>query len=210
MAEKESIEEYKKNNKELGEQISALSSLIAIQDLKISIFQSIGKITSSSFKLDKLLDSIMDLIIKTMKVEAGSLLLLNADTGLLEFKVAKGDKGDQVKKYKFALGEGIVGFVAQSGKSLVVPDVSKSDIFKKDVSETIKYPIENVICVPLRISSKVIGVIELMNKMPRKRFIKEDLDLLESLAGQICLIIQNAQLVEDSKRKIEELSMPIQ
>src|SRR3989339_182284 len=206
MAEKESIEEYKKNNKELGEQISALSSLIAIQDLKISIFQSIGKITSSSFKLDKLLDSIMDLIIKTMKVEAGSLLLLNADTGLLEFKVAKGDKGDQVKKYKFALGEGIVGFVAQSGKSLVVPDVSKSDIFKKDVSETIKYPIENVICVPLRISSKVIGVIELMNKMPRKRFIKEDLDLLESLAGQICLIIQNAQLVEDSKRKIEELS----
>ena len=143
MAEKESIEEYKKNNKELGEQISALSSLIAIQDLKISIFQSIGKITSSSFKLDKLLDSIMDLIIKTMKVEAGSLLLLNADTGLLEFKVAKGDKGDQVKKYKFALGEGIVGFVAQSGKSLVVPDVSKSDIFKKDVSETIKYPIEN-------------------------------------------------------------------
>jgi len=206
MIEKENIEELKKTNKELTEQISALSSFVSIQDLKISIFQSIGKITSSSFNLDKLLDSMMDLIMKTMKVEAGSILLLNPDTGLLEFKVAKGDKGEEVKKYKFALGEGVVGFVAQSGKSLVVPDVSKNENFKKEVADSIKYPIENILCVPLRVNNEVIGVIELMNKMPKKRFIKEDLDLLESLAGQICLIIQNARLVEDSKRKIEELS----
>jgi len=44
MAEKENIEELKKTNKELREQISALSSLVAVQDLKISIFQSIRRV----------------------------------------------------------------------------------------------------------------------------------------------------------------------
>lgn len=206
MAEKVNIEDLKKELKETRSQLSAMYNFVAIQDLKISIFQSIGKITTTTFNLDKMLDNIMGMIIETMKVEAGSLLLLNHDTGLLEFKVAKGDKGDLVKRYKFAIGEGIVGFVAQSGKALVVPEANKNEIFKKEVAEHIKYPVDNILCVPLKVNNKVIGVIELINKMVKKRFIKEDLDLLESLAGQICLIIQNAQLVDDSKRKIEELS----
>ncbi|MFH1825171.1 MAG: HD domain-containing phosphohydrolase [Candidatus Firestonebacteria bacterium] len=193
-------------SKELKETVSMLQNFISIMDLKLNIFQFIGKISTSSFDLDKMLDSIMDMIMATMKVDAGSLLLLNEDTDLLEFKVAKGEKGEDVKKYKFALGEGVVGWVTQTGKSQVVPDVLKDDHFKRDVAEEIKFPIENILCVPLKIQEKVIGVIEIMNKFNKKRFIKEDLDLLESLAGQISLIIQNAKLFHDSQRKIEVLS----
>lgn len=202
-------DEIKSLRKELAdktETISMLHTFISILDLKLNIFQAIGKITSTSFELNKLLDSIVDMIMSTMKVEAGSLLLLNEETGLLEFKIAKGEKGEAVKKYKFALGEGIVGFVAQTGKSLVVPDVLKEEHFRKDIADNINYPVENVICVPLKLQQKVIGVIELINKLNKKRFIKEDLDLLESLAGQISLVIQNAKLFKDSRRKIEELS----
>jgi len=200
------LEEIKKELKEKNETISLLQKFISIMDLKLNIFQTIGKVATTSFDLNKILDTIMDMIMDAMKVEAGSLLLLNDDTGLLEFKVAKGAKAEAVKEYKLGLGEGIVGWVAQTGKSQVVPDVLKDEHFRRDIAEEINFPVENILCVPLKVNEKVIGVIELMNKINKKRFIKEDLDLLESLAGQISLIFQNAKLFKEFQRKINELS----
>ncbi|MEI7905503.1 MAG: GAF domain-containing protein, partial [Candidatus Firestonebacteria bacterium] len=173
-------------------------------------FQAVGKITTTTFELDGFLDSIMDLILKTMRVDAGSLLFLNEETGLLEFKVAKGSKAEEVKQYKFAIGEGIVGWVAESGQSKVIPEVIKEEHFKKDVAENINYPVSNIMCVPLKVNEKIIGVIEVMNTTTKKRFIKEDLDLLESLAGQISLVVQNAKLFTESTRKINALSTIMQ
>ncbi len=206
MPEDKIIEKLNNELKETRAQLSAMHNFVGIQDLKISIFQSFGKITANYFDLDNMLDNIMEMIIKTMKVEAGSLLLLNPVTDILEFKVVKGERSPELKKYKLAKGEGVVGFVAESGKALVVPDAQNNRSFRKEQPGNIKYPLENILCVPLKINNKVIGVIELVNKMANKHFIKEDLDLLESLAGQICLVIQNAQLIEESKEKIEELS----
>ena len=204
------LEALKKEVKEKEQMISILSNYVAIMDLKLSIFQAVGKITTTSFHLEGFLDSIMEMILKTMKVDAGSILFLNEETGLLEFKVAKGSRAEEVKKFKFALGEGIVGWVAASGESKIVPEVVKDEHFKKDVADKIKYQVSNIMCVPMKVNEKVIGVIEVMNTITKKRFIKEDLDLLESLAGQITLVIQNAKLFTDSKRRISELSTIMQ
>ncbi|MCX5776117.1 MAG: GAF domain-containing protein [Candidatus Firestonebacteria bacterium] len=206
MPDKNNIAKLRKDNKDLLKKNSALLRLVSAQEDGLSFYKSINKFASCTAKNDKLLDSLMKFIIASLKVEAGSLLLLNSYTGLLEFKVAKGSKSEAVKKYKFALGEGIAGYVAQTGQALLVANASKNRIFKRSASKDIKYPVRNVLCVPLKINRKVIGVIELLNKMHKKKFTKEDLELLKSIAVQVCLLVHNSRLVEESERKIKEHS----
>ena len=131
MPEEDIIEKLNKELKETRAQLSAMHNFVGIQDLKISIFQSFGKITANYFDLDKMLDNIMEMIIKTMKVEAGSILLLNPDTELLEFKVVKGVRSPELKKCKLGKGEGVVAFVAETGKALVVPDAHNNKNYRK-------------------------------------------------------------------------------
>jgi len=204
------IEEHKKELLEKAEMISTLNNYISILDLKFNILQSIGKTTSSEFDLDNLLNRIMDEIIATTKVQAGSLLLLDPETNLLVFKVAKGEKGSEVKKYKIPLGEGIVGWVAQTGRPKITPEVESDSQYKKEIAEEIDFKVNNILCVPMKVQDKVIGVIELINKISGRRFRKDDLDLLTSLAGQIGLIINNAFLHQETQNKIRDLSHMIE
>lgn len=203
MPDKDNIANLRKDNKNLLKKNSALLRLVSAQEEGLSLYKSINLFASCTAKNDKLLDRLMKLIIAKLKVEAGSLLLLNSYTGLLEFKVAKGSKSEAAKKYKFALGEGIAGYVAQTGQSLLVANASKSRIFQRSASKDINYPVRNVLCVPLKINRKVIGVIELLNKMHKKKFTKEDLEHLKSIAVQVCLLVHNSRLVEESERKIK-------
>lgn len=204
------IVSLKKDLEEKTSICSALQNYINIVDVKLSVLQHIGKEVGSGTDLDKLLDSLMDTVISAMKVEAGSLLLLNEEKGILEFKVAKGAKSEQIKKFKFRLGEGVVGWVAEKGIPKIIPDGNEENTVTKEIDKETQFKTEHILCVPMKVKDKVIGVIELLNKINRRRFIKEDLDLLISLAGQVALVIDNARLFVNSQEKIKELSTLIE
>ncbi|MEK6646723.1 MAG: HD domain-containing phosphohydrolase [Candidatus Firestonebacteria bacterium] len=203
---KKELEEVKAKLKEKEETTSALQNYLGVMDLKVQVLQAIGNISGTSFDLDKLLDSVMDMIIDAMKTEAGSLLLLDEDTQLLEFKVAKGEKADEVKKFKLKIGEGIVGKVAEIKQPVILPSADAELYFSKNISEELEFKARNILAVPLLTHDKVIGVVELINKKDRRKFIKEDLDLLTSLAGQITLVIENAKLFAHAQEKVKEFS----
>jgi HD-GYP domain-containing protein (c-di-GMP phosphodiesterase class II) len=208
----DAIEEQNKKLEELKNQlldksiiITNLQRIISTLDVKLKIFEQLGNQISSSTELDILLNSLMEMIMDAVKVEAGSLLLLNERTNLLEFKVAKGEKSEIVKKYKVPLGEGIAGWVAQKGIPKIIPEVG-FEVTSLDIAKEIEYPTENILCVPIKIKDKIIGVIELINKIGGRRFSKEDLDLLVTLSNQVGLIIENAKLHVEAQEKIKELS----
>ena len=201
----EELEELKEKLKEQQVIASSLSSYLTKADIKLNVLQTIIRIAISSVEFDKVLDSLMDVIIATMKVEAGSLLLINEDN-MLEFKVAKGDKRKEVMGYKIKLGDGVAGWVAKEGEPKILPEVDSEVEIHEDISKAIDYKVDNILCVPMKIKDRVVGVIELINKMDRKRFIKEDLDLLISLAGEVALVIENSKLFVESQVKIKELS----
>jgi adenylate cyclase len=152
-----------------------------------------GALTSSTFDIDHVLKYAMDMIQLTMGVEAGSLLLLHGDE--LEFKVSFDIEPATLSRPKMKLGQGIAGYVAARGKSIIVNDVRQSPHFFSVIDDATGFRTRSALCVPMISQGKVIGVIELLNKRSGN-FSDNDEKLLQSIVSSLIIAIENARLYE--------------
>lgn len=159
----------------------------------------ISTIINSTFDINEVLKRIMDSANKVVKGEASSLLLINETNNTLYFHVALGDKGEEVKKYTLRIGEGIAGWVAKYSKPLLVPDVQNDKRFYKDISKQINFKTKSILCVPLKIREKTIGVLEVINKKGQSSFSIDDQSLLETFSNLAAIAIENARIYQDIK-----------
>ncbi|UCD85089.1 MAG: GAF domain-containing protein [Deltaproteobacteria bacterium] len=187
-------------------ELSRLKEKIRIQEAELDVFREMSNICSSSFELDHLLDRYMDLVLKIMRSEAGTLYLTDESKKDLIFNVVKGKVKKKITGMRIGLGEGIAGWVAQQGRPYVATDVKNDPRWLREVGDRIKFDIRDILCVPLRTSNKTIGSIEIINKMDGKSFQREDLELLISLANQIAMVIENAHLLLDKEKTLSQLS----
>lgn len=154
---------------------------------------NVARIINSSLNLDIVLDKVITLTSQILNTEASSLLLIDEPTNRLIFKTATGSKAQEVSQFTLNMGEGIAGWVAETGEPLLVNDVTKDKHFRKAISETIDFPTKSILCVPLKLKDKIIGVIEVINKI-KELFTDADIQLLIAIAEQASLAIENARL----------------
>ncbi len=157
----------------------------------------ISTIINSSFDINEVLRRIMDSANKVVKAKASSLLLIDETDNTLYFQVALGDKGDEVKKYKLKIGEGIAGWVAKYSKPLLVPDVKNDKRFYKDISKQINFETKSILCVPLKLRDRTIGVLEVINKNVNDTFSLDDQGLLETFSNLAAIAIENTRSYHD-------------
>ncbi len=112
----------------------------------------------------------------------------------LFFEVALGKKGEKVKKIRLKLGEGIAGTAAKMDKALNIPDVTKDPHFYKEADSRSGFKTKSILTVPLKRKGKLLGVLEVLNKKNGRSFDKQDLRLIQIIAGQAAVAIENAQL----------------
>jgi len=171
-------------------------------NVKRNDFEEIIKISTlinSTFEINEVLNRIMDSANKVVKAEASSLLLIDETDNTLYFHVALGDKGEEVKKYTLKMGEGIAGWVAKYSKPLLVPNVHSDNRFYRDISKQINFKTKSILCVPLKLKNKTIGVLEVINKVGEESFSQEDQSLLETFSNLAAIAIENARLYQDIK-----------
>lgn len=146
-------------------------------------------------------ESILNRTSDILGTELGSVMLLDEKNKELFIKKAKGLDEQIVKRTRVRIGEGISGWVAKEGKPLLVKDLSRDKRFKRfKKKETKRYTTNSLLSAPLKISNRIIGVINVNNKRTRRRFTRNDQVLLSSIAEQAALAIQNALAYEDTKR----------
>lgn len=145
----------------------------------------------------------MEAATELMRAEVGSLLLVDEKRNELYFEVALGEKGAKVKEIRLKIGEGIAGWVAKQGEPLIIDDVSKDPRWSMTADKKSTFVTKNMICVPVRIKEKIIGVLQAINKL-EGLFGKEDLELFEMLANQVAIAIENARLMEDLRQTFYE------
>ncbi len=172
---------------------------------EINILREVSQITKKDFDINKILDRFLEIVMEVTESKAGSLLLVDKISDTLYFAVAKGEKAYKLTNYRLALGEGIAGWVAYSGKPLITPDVQKEPRFQKKISLEIEYKTRNIMCAPLKVEDDILGVVELINKAGNKSFTQNDLEILETFTPYISLIIKNAQLFLDVKKRVNRL-----
>jgi len=170
---------------------------------RLQAITGVGRLIDSSLEREDLLNEIMRWVEAELDVEAASLLLLDEHTQRLRFEVALGEKGDEVKDFTLALGEGIVGKVAETGEALIVNNAERDPRRHPDIAKAIDYPVHNALCVPMFLRGEVIGVIEVMNKTDRMPFTDYDSALLTVIAQQAGLFLENARLYSILQHRVD-------
>ena len=109
----------------------------------------LSTILNSTLQQKQVLQRAMEAATRLMGTEVGSLLVLDQETQELVFEVALGEKGKKVKEIRLKLGEGIAGWVAQSGEPLLVPDVRKDPRHYRKADKVSHFVTKNMLCVPV-------------------------------------------------------------
>jgi putative nucleotidyltransferase with HDIG domain len=195
----------KNKEKKVDNRLQNYIKEINLMNKKVNILNEVSKVTATNFEINKILEKFLDITMEVVQADAGSILLIDKLSDTLYFAVARGKKASKLKDYKLTLGEGIAGWVAQSGKPLITPDVKKDKRFAAKISKEIKYETRNIICAPLKFEEEVLGVIELINKKGDEVFDEEDLDMLLTFTPYIGVILKNAQLFIEDRKKIKRL-----
>jgi len=188
------LTELKGKNLELNKRVAELDAL----------YQA-GKSLSSTEDLNILLDKIVSLATEVIGAKAGSIMLIQKPENTLTIKSAIGLDPKIIKHTKLELGKSIAGYVAQNETPLIIEDIEKDEKFKRLSKK--HYATKSLLCVPLKIKEKVLGVINLSDKIGGVPFTQDDLRLLTTFASQAAIAIDDAHHFEQSKKKIGELSI---
>lgn len=164
---------------------------------ELTVLLEINKIIISTLDLDELLNLIMKLATQVVRAEASSLMLLDEQNQELYFNVALGDKGEKIKEIRIKVGEGIAGYVAAHGESLIVNDVSQDARFTARFDNATSFTTKNILCVPLKAKNHIVGVMEAINNQDKGSFEQDDQYLFEIFASQAAIAIENAQLFKN-------------
>ncbi|HMD32686.1 MAG TPA: sensor domain-containing diguanylate cyclase [Candidatus Acidoferrales bacterium] len=170
---------------------------------EVAIFHELGKALTSSLQLDQVLRTIMQKVEEFLHPDTWSLLLMDEAKQELYFEIATGEGSAALKDIRIKTGQGIAGWVAQTGEVVIVPDTSRDSRFFAKVDEKTKMQTRSIVAVPVRFRDRALGVIELINCVGPQGFGERDLALLEVLADFAAIAIENARHVQ----KIHELTI---
>jgi len=120
------------------------------------------------------------------------------------YSIAGGYERAVQRDYRQALGEGVVGWVAETGQPFLVDDVSQEPRYCP--LEPAAEAVGSELTVPIVRGDKVIGVLD-VQALERGAFDQGDVRGLESLADQLAVAIDNARLYEETRRRLEELTV---
>lgn len=155
---------------------------------QIRILGEVNSQLKGHFVLESLLKAIMTYTKDILNSETCSLLLYNEDDDRLYFSVTD-ENGLNLSDFSVESTQGIVGTVFQSGDSLIVNDALSDERVYKGVDEVTGFETRSLVCVPMLIESKKIGVVEVLNCHDGD-YDQSDLEILTSIASQSALAIQ--------------------
>ncbi|MGD0513248.1 MAG: GAF domain-containing protein [Terriglobales bacterium] len=163
------------------------------------LLNEIARELTSILNVDELLKRIAELLRRLIDYQMFSILLLDEGGEKLQHRFSQRFQENIQLKHEIPLGRGVVGYAAQHKEAVLVPDVNKDPRYVKANPET-----RSELAVPLVYKDKVIGVLDLEHT--RKGFFTDDhRRTVTTLAAQVAIAIENAQLYEQIARQEKRL-----
>lgn len=155
----------------------------------------VSGLINSTLELDEILQTIMTTSRAILKAESCSLMLVDEATEELVFAVAQGPVAHHLtESFRLRKGEGIAGCVFQSGEALLIEDAYNDPRFYRKFDEKTGYRTRSVLCMPLKVQDKVIGVSQLINRLDGAPFDARDAETLSLLCTHAAIAIDKARL----------------
>ncbi len=168
--------------------------------LERDILLKLAQRISSSLRLERVLENIIDSLKLVVPYDSAAIFLLNHKTREIEYEIARGYSAEARKMLRMKIGQGLSGWVAQKGRPIIVPDVSKDSRYIKADPKT-----RSELAVPIKSGRKILGVFNLESHK-LNAFTPHQAELLEAFAGSAAIAIQNARLYQMvvEKRELEK------
>ncbi len=168
---------------------------------EISILFEAARAGASTLDLGQVLDRVLEVIKRSMRFDTLEFILYEPATQMLRMRAGYGyPQSSDTSGFDVKLGEGVVGWVAQTRQSARVGDV------QHDARYVPTYPAtRSELAVPLLMADRLIGVMNVESET-LNAFTLDDERLLEVLAGQLTVLIENARLHEETQQRLAEVS----
>ena len=187
------------------------SSTQRLEDLvfKLGTLNELVELSARSPKIEDLLPSFLHTTMRVVHAGAGSIMLLDHETGRLRSAASRGLPDELIEPVEVGLGEGIAGTVAALGDAIVIESMEKDARFTPGKDG--RPASGSFICMPLRAGDRVVGVMSLVRKedagttpsTPRP-FSPSDLQFLATLLTYIAYAVDNARLLDDAQESARQ------
>ena len=161
---------------------------------QLEAIMDIAWAVSSTLHIDSLLPRIMEKVTGIIKADRSTFFIVDRPNNALWSKVVQGGVPEEIR---LGIGEGVAGWVAQSGQTVNLADAHEDPRFDRTWDEQSGYRTRSLLCVPIYDRNmSVIAVIQCLNKQGRRRFDDEDEELLRCVSGQCGIALESAFLYE--------------
>lgn len=167
---------------------------------RLQVLGGIVATANSILEPRRVINVIMSQIQELIPSEAWSILLVDENTGELAFEMALGENSSDLNDTRIKLGEGVAGWVAQTGEPAIVNDVRRDRRFQGKFDQLTRFQTRSILCAPLLSRGRTIGVVEIMNRAAGSRFTKKDMNLLLTLVEPAAIALENAILFQKTEQ----------
>jgi sugar diacid utilization regulator/putative methionine-R-sulfoxide reductase with GAF domain len=171
---------------------------------ELSFLVRLAQAAASTQRPDELLDLIIREATSAIGTDVCSMYLL-APSGELRLTATNGLNENMVGKVTMKLGEGITGWVAETRRQAVVPDVSKEPHWKW-VPGLDEDRFHSMLSVPIESGPRLVGVINVQST-ERREFNSADIDFLRAIAGQVAGILERSELQRRTEIQLDEIRL---
>ena len=173
---------------------------------ELALLNRAGQALISTLDLDQILVTVLEEVCGLLGAVASSVWLVDPASDELVCQQATGPHSEVVRGWRLAPGQGIAGWVARHGESLIVPDARDDERYFRGVDQQIELKTRSILSVPLQAKEDVIGVLQVVGTEV-DRFCSTDLELIESLSAPAAIAIENARLYEAERKLAAQLTV---
>lgn len=163
----------------------------------------IGQTLVSTLDPEQILTLLMEKITQLMEADRSTLFLVDRKNNQIWSKVVQ---GEEVVQIRLPIGQGIAGWVAQTGETVNIKDAYNDPRFDAGIDKKSGYTTRTILTMALRNQhSEIVGVIQVLNKRGKHPFRDEDEQLLQAITAQAVIFLENARLYQELWHKHVEL-----
>jgi len=161
-----------------------VKSEINVEEVLSDLYFDISDIDLENNVLNAM-EIVMDLTMKYMDSESGSVYLVDLNKNDIIFAAIRGPKADDLRKLnlRIPMGVGIVGFCVEENVSIAISEVSRDPRFYRAISQKLGYPTHSILSIPIYKEGRVYGAIQLINKKSDSKFTTDEISVISYIAS---------------------------
>ena len=183
---------------------------LAARARQLGTLNEIGNLLASSLDLNRVLNLVVRNAARLLEAQAGSLLLLDEESGELVFRVASGPSSSELIGLRMPSDKGIAGAAFTRNKPIITHNTRKDQRWYDNFDKKAEFVTESIIAVPMTARGRTIGVLEVLNRKDNRAFNDEDAELILAFGAQSAIAIENAHLFtmtdQELQDRLEELT----